>query len=193
MKKKLNNPPIINELKGNAAFFKRDPRKGSSIRQADGRTPHTDSSSPHTDKRMSHTDGRLSNKLDVTAQPDRPTQRTDSRAPQTDGSTQHTDRHLSPDDELTRELDMQKLQTIIQELSSIKVDSERVSIRMSAVEKLEIEDFIFGHLRAKGLQGKQVSISRIMRYAIRYFIKVHPQVFEESLKSALHKEAKLTV
>ena len=86
-----------------------------------------------------------------------------------------------------------KLQTIIAELSEISVSTNGTPVRLSAAEKQDIEDFIYITLRKKGLQGKAVSSAKLMRYALRYMIKVQPKAFVAALAEALTKEEKLSI
>ena len=91
------------------------------------------------------------------------------------------------------DLQTDKLQTIIAELSEISVSTHGTPVRLSEPEKQDIEDFIYITLRKKGLQGKAVSSAKLMRYAIRYMIKVQPKAFVEALTEALKKEEKLSI
>lgn len=90
-------------------------------------------------------------------------------------------------------LQTDKLQTIIAELSEISVATHGTPVRLSTTEKQDIEDFIYVTLRKKGLQGKSVSGAKLMRYALRYMIKVQPDVFVAALAEALTKEEKLSI
>lgn len=89
--------------------------------------------------------------------------------------------------------DVEKLEIIIEELSKISVSTYGSPVRLSEAEKQDIEDFIYIHLRKKGLQGKVVSSAKLMRYALRYMIKVQPEKFVDALSKALIKEDKLSI
>ena len=90
-------------------------------------------------------------------------------------------------------MNQDKLQTIIAELSEIRVSTNGTPVRLSTAEKQDIEDFIYITLRKKGLQGKAVSSAKLMRYALRYMIKVQPKAFVDALAESLTKEEKLSV
>lgn len=90
-------------------------------------------------------------------------------------------------------IDAIKLQTIISELSEIKVSTYGAPVRISAAERQDIEDFIYITLRKKGLEGKAISSAKLMRYALRYLMKVHPKTFIEALIEALMKEENLSI
>ena len=87
----------------------------------------------------------------------------------------------------------EKLEIIIKELSTISVSTHGSPVRLSEAEKQDIEDFIYIHLRKKGLHGKAVSSAKLMRYALRYMIKVQPEKFVDALSKALIKEDKLSI
>ena len=93
----------------------------------------------------------------------------------------------------SEELQTDKLQTIIAELSEIKVATHGTPVRLSTAEQQDIEDFIYITLRKKGVQGKSVSSAKLMRYALRYMIKVQPKAFVAALVEALIKEDKLSI
>lgn len=90
-------------------------------------------------------------------------------------------------------LEIEKLQTVIKSLSEVPTSAFTTPIRLSDQEKNDIEDFIYGTLRKNGLQGKAVSISKLMRYCMRYVMKVHEEEFVEALKGALHKDTNLPI
>lgn len=90
------------------------------------------------------------------------------------------------------EIQPQKLQTIITELSQIPV-APPTTVRLSEIEKRDLEDFILDTLRKKGLQGQAVSGAKLMRYALRYMMKVHTKEFVEALQVALKQEEKLSI
>ena len=86
-----------------------------------------------------------------------------------------------------------KLEIIIDELSKIAVATHGTPVRLSEAEKRDIEDFIYLTLRKKGLQGKSVSSAKLMRYALRYMMKVQPTLFVDALTKALIKEDTLSI
>lgn len=90
-------------------------------------------------------------------------------------------------------LDSEKLVTIIKELSEITVATYGTPVRLSAAEKRDIEDFIYINLRKKGITGKTVSNAKLMRYALRYMMKVHDKEFVAALDSALRKDETLSI
>ena len=90
------------------------------------------------------------------------------------------------------EIQIDKLQTIISELSAIKV-APPTTVRLAEAEKQDIEDFMHGTLRKRSLQGQSVSIAKLMRYALRYMMKVHSKEFVDALEKALKKEEKLSI
>lgn len=91
------------------------------------------------------------------------------------------------------EVQTDKLQTIIKELSQITVTEHGTPVRLSSIEKKDIEDYIFGVLRKKGVTGKAVSTAKLMRYALRYLMKVHEKEFTTALIEGLKKEEKLSI
>ena len=93
----------------------------------------------------------------------------------------------------TKDLQSDKLQTIIKELSEISVTNHGTPVRLSSVEKHDIEDYIFGVLRKKGLSGKSVGVAKLMRYSLRYLMKVHEKEFTAALIEGLKKEEKLSI
>lgn len=90
-------------------------------------------------------------------------------------------------------IDKDKLGTIISELSEIKVSTYGTPVRLSEVERKDIDDFIYITLRKKGIGGKAVSSAKLMRYALRYLMKVHDKAFVETLVEALEKEERLSI
>ena len=90
-------------------------------------------------------------------------------------------------------VDEDKLRTIISELSEIGVSHHGTPVRLSEAEKRDIEDFIYITLRQKGIEGKKVSGAKLMRYALRYMMKVHPEAFIQALSEALKKDETLSI
>ena len=90
-------------------------------------------------------------------------------------------------------IDTEKLEVIIKSLSEIKTSSFTTPIRLTEQEKKDIEDFIYIKLRKKGLQGKNVSISKLMRYSMRYMLKIHEAELEAALQSALVVNSNLPI
>lgn len=90
-------------------------------------------------------------------------------------------------------LDIEKLKTVIKSLSEIPTSAFTTPIRLSAQEKKDVEDFIFMTLRQNGLQGNQVSISKLMRYCLRYMMKIHEPELVQALKEALEKDTSLPI
>lgn len=90
-------------------------------------------------------------------------------------------------------LDREKLETIIRELSEIRVATHGTPVRISLAEKKDIEDFIYITLRKQGLEGKAVSHAKLLRYALRYVMKVHEAEFVAALTAALKKEERLSI
>ena len=82
-------------------------------------------------------------------------------------------------------IDAESLEVIIKSLSEIKTGTFTTPIRLSEQEKKDIEDFIYIKLRKKGLQGKNVSISKLMRFCLRYMLKIHEEELVNSLQKAL--------
>lgn len=98
-----------------------------------------------------------------------------------------------PNRRRTETADQEKLKIIITELSTIPVTSSNTPVRLSATEKQDIEDFIHGTLRKRGLRGKSVSGAKLMRYALRYMMKVKQKEFIDALEKTLKKEEKLSI
>jgi len=90
-------------------------------------------------------------------------------------------------------LDTDKLRVIIGELSEIKVSAHGTPVRLSEAERHDIEDFIYTTLRKKGINGRAVSSAKLMRFALRYLMKVHEKEFVEALSEALKKEERLSI
>lgn len=90
-------------------------------------------------------------------------------------------------------LDIEKLKTVIKSLSEIPTSAFTTPIRLSEQEKKDIEDFIYITIRKNGLQGYQVSISKLMRYCLRYLMKVHETELVQALKEALQKDTNLPI
>src|SRR6185503_9835389 len=90
-------------------------------------------------------------------------------------------------------LDIEKLRTIIKSLSEIPTSGFTTPIRLSAQEKKDVEDFIYMTLRKHGIQGHQVSVSKLMRYCLRYLMKIHERELVTALKEALQKDTNLPI
>ena len=52
-----------------------------------------------------------------------------------------------------------------------------LNVRMTEQEMQDIEDFVLITLRKQGLRGYEVSIAKLMRYALRYMFRVHEKEF----------------
>lgn len=85
-------------------------------------------------------------------------------------------------------LDMSLMRQIVTELSRAEVQPNAISIRMSVDEKEYIDDFILDTLRKEKLQGPDVSIAKLMRYALAYLLLRHRQEFIDVLKKTLIKK-----
>ena len=85
----------------------------------------------------------------------------------------------------SHKLDKQLLVEVIQELSQAPTLNSAISLRLNADEKEFIEDFILVTLRREKLQGHQVSIAKLMRYALSYLLLKHREEFVDLLKTAL--------
>lgn len=85
-------------------------------------------------------------------------------------------------------LDEKLMGEIIAELSRAEVLPNALSIRMSAEEKQYVDDFILDTLRKEKLQGPEVSIAKLMRYALAYLLLNHQAEFIGVLKKALIKK-----
>jgi hypothetical protein len=90
-------------------------------------------------------------------------------------------------------VDLKKLETIITQMSQIPVNSNGINVRVSSQEAQDIEEFIYGRLRQEGLKGYDVSIAKLMRYALRYLSRVHEDEFVKALKNALTADEKLSI
>lgn len=77
---------------------------------------------------------------------------------------------------------------IIAELSDAKVLTSAISIRMTEEEKAYVDDFILDTLRREKLQGHEVSIAKLMRYALTYLLLKHQEEFVAVLKKTLIKK-----
>ena len=93
----------------------------------------------------------------------------------------------------TTNLDMDKLQTVIKALSEIPTASQNVPVRLSDQERKDIDEFIHVTLRRKGITGHDVSVSKLLRYSLRYILKVHEKELLVSLVQALKKETTLPI
>jgi hypothetical protein len=117
--------------------------------------------------------------------------------PSDDLSTSVTDVVTSVTDgdpsEKRSQIDPVKLITVIKSLSEISASTQNTPVRFSEQEKKDIEDFIFITLRKNGLQGKAVSTSKLLRYSLRYLMKVHQKEFITALQKALKKNTLLPI
>lgn len=94
---------------------------------------------------------------------------------------------------MTPHIDTDKLQIIIRELSQLPTNSNGINVRISEQELQDIEEFIHGTLRQRGVKGYNVSITKLMRYAFRYLARVHEQEFIDALEDALKVEETLSI
>ncbi len=85
-------------------------------------------------------------------------------------------------------LDKSLMREIVAELSRAKVLPSAISIRMSVDEKEYVDDFILDTLRKEKVQGPDVSIAKLMRYALAYLLLRHRQEFIGVLKKTLIKK-----
>lgn len=90
-------------------------------------------------------------------------------------------------------LDLDKLKIIIEELSQMPTKSNGLNVRMSDQEMQDIEDFVLITLRKQGLRGYEVSVAKLMRYALRYMFRVHEKEFISALKQVLKTEETLSI
>src|SRR5262245_13710578 len=67
-------------------------------------------------------------------------------------------------------LDPSLMSEIVDSLANAKTLPNAISIRMTEEEKEFIDDFILVTLRKERLQGHQVSIAKLMRYALIYLL-----------------------
>jgi len=88
----------------------------------------------------------------------------------------------------TTVLDEKLMGEIIAELSRAQVLPNALSIRMSAEEKQYVDDFILDTLRKEKLHGPEVSIAKLMRYALAYLLLKHQAEFIDVLKKTLIKK-----
>lgn len=121
-----------------------------------------------SDATTSHSDAATSDAVTITSQNNLKTK-----------SKLNEDKYLL-DDALMRE--------IIAELSDAKVLPNAISIRMTEEEKAYVDDFILDTLRKEKLQGHEVSIAKLMRYALTYLLLKHQQEFVSVLKKTLIKK-----
>jgi hypothetical protein len=73
------------------------------------------------------------------------------------------------------------------------INSNGLNVRMSQKEAADIEDFVHDTLRREGLKGYDVSVAKLMRYALRYMFRVHPDEFVTALREALQVEETLSI
>ena len=85
-------------------------------------------------------------------------------------------------------LDSALMSTIINELSDARTLSSAISVRMTQEEKAHIDDFILDTLRREKLQGQEVSMAKLMRYALVYILLKHQKEFVEVLKTTLTRD-----
>jgi len=90
-------------------------------------------------------------------------------------------------------LDIEKLKIIIEEISQMPINSNGLNVRMSQQEMADIEDFVLITLRKQGLKGYEVSVAKLMRYAMRYMFRVHEKEFVSALKQVLKTEETLSI
>lgn len=88
----------------------------------------------------------------------------------------------------TTVLDEKLMGEIVAELSRSEVLPNAISIRMTAEEKQYVDDFILDTLRREKLHGPEVSIAKLMRYALAYLLLKHHTEFVEVLKTTLIKK-----
>ena len=129
--------------------------------------------------------------------------RSDATASQQDATTSRKDSKTSPTNQTPAQttprtqnvtksdhsvLDESLMGEIVTELSGAEIRPNAISIRMSADEKAYIDDFILDTLRKQKLQGPEVSIAKLMRYALTYLLLKHQQEFVDVLKKTLIKK-----
>ncbi len=107
---------------------------------------------------------------------------TDIATPVGDVVTSHTD--VTP---AINSINKTELLEIITKLSSASISTFGTPVRLNSKEKKEIEDFIHNKLRNKGVDVKGISMGKLMRYALRYMIKVEEKAFAECLIEALKR------
>ncbi len=119
--------------------------------------------------------------------PNPPIKRTPKKVVPQSGATapQKTDNKAS--------IDMEKLRIIIEEISQMPTNNNGLNVRMSEQEMQDIEDFVLITLRKQGLRGYDVSIAKLMRYALRYMFRVHEKEFISALKQSLKAEDTLSI
>lgn len=91
------------------------------------------------------------------------------------------------------QLDLDKLQTVIRELSQLETNNNGLNVRLSAQEALDLDEFVHGVLRKRGLKGHEVSATKLLRYAFRYLSRVHEKEFVAAIEQALKVEDKLSI
>jgi hypothetical protein len=91
------------------------------------------------------------------------------------------------------QLDNEKLQTVVRELSQLATNSNGLNVRLSSQETQDMEEFIHGVLRRRGLKGYEVSAAKLMRYAFRYLSRVHEDEFVAALEQVLKVEETLSI
>ena len=110
-------------------------------------------------------------------------------------SSKRPAKRVDPDETLGKgsRIDLDKLRTVIEEIAAVKTNAYGFSVRMSQREQADIEEFILDTLRKEGIKGYEVSIAKLMRYAMRYMFRVHPQEFVTALRAALEVEETLSI
>ena len=125
-----------------------------------------------------------------------PHSNSDATASQQDAATSHTTIGASQNSVKIKSkqnvekylLDDALMREIIAELSDAKVLPNAISIRMTEEEKAYVDDFILDTLRREKLQGHEVSIAKLMRYALTYLLLRHQEEFVAVLKKTLIKK-----
>ena len=108
---------------------------------------------------------------------------------QTQSRTQPNKKTKKP----TTAIDQQKLTTIVSELSELRVLPNRTPVRFSEAELKALDDFILIDLRNMGIQGSNVSKSKLVRYFTYYMIKVGGKEVVQAIEEALQREETLTI
>lgn len=85
-------------------------------------------------------------------------------------------------------LDKSLMHQVISSLADAKTLPSAISIRMTEDEKQFIDDFILDTLRKEKLQGHEVSMAKLMRYALIYLLFKHEREFVQVLKETLLKD-----
>jgi hypothetical protein len=88
-------------------------------------------------------------------------------------------------------LNISELVKTIKAVSKAKITANNTPVRLSEKERQDIEDFIYSKLRKNNLQGKDVSVSKLLRYSLRYMMKHHEKEFIEALQEAFKNDNEL--